>query len=184
MKPITTPLYSITGQTGAYYLSRMQEAHHDPKDDTPTPYALVYLIGGTESTTVPAADLRPFTLDNKYTGADTITALAQEAVILYGADPKRVQRGADIARNPHKVQQARRDYMDMPIKPTLKTIIVKSESGKGWYIVTKGTCQCKDPAPICKHRIAAWIYREAITRPLAQARRTTPAAILAELEAQ
>lgn len=184
MKPITTPLYSIKGQTGAHVLSKIQEAHHDPTNDTPTPYARVFLLGASgEGQTVPAADLRPFTLDNKYTGADTITALAQEAAILYGADPARIQRGADIARNPYRVQQARRDFMGEQIKPNLKTIIVQSDSGNGWYIVTKGTCQCKDRAPICKHRIAAWIYREAITRPLAQARRTTPAVILAEMEA-
>lgn len=182
MKPITTPLYSVKGQTGAHVLSKLQDAHHNPTSDTPTTYAQIYLIGSDNAgLTVPINDLAPFTLNNKYNGDDLITALAQEAVILYSADPARVQRGADIARNPYKVQQARRDFADQPITPTLKTIIVQSESGRGWYIVEKGTCQCKDTAPICKHRIAAWIYRECITRPIAKARRTTPAAILAEL---
>jgi hypothetical protein len=125
--------------------------------------------------------MEPFTQAQALAAGDPITMLAQEAATVYGQDPKRVQRAADLVRTPGNVQNARRDEFDEPIKPSLKVLCVKGS--KGWYVVRAGFCQCPDNAKghTCKHRIAAWIHRESIVRPLAQARRVEPAQIFAEL---
>jgi hypothetical protein len=117
------------------------------------------------------------------TTGDPITLLAQEAATVYNLDPKRVQRAAELARNPFAIQNARRDENDKQITPSLRVQCVKGS--KGWYVVRPNFCTCPDHqrGNTCKHRIAAWIHREAITRPIAQARHITPAEVFAELTA-
>lgn len=175
MKPVT--LYSIKGHTGAHLLEKLQEIHPDPTNDTPETVARVCLVGAQEPFFVPVADLTPYTLDNTYTGDDVTVQLAQTAATVYNLDPWRVQRAADLNRNPYNVQIARKDENGQKIaQPSYKKMIVKGSKG-GWYITTRGTCTCKDHANghTCKHRIAAWMRRESIARPLATAARVTVA---------
>ncbi len=178
-------LYAVKNHTGAHVLTRTTEAHHEPTNDTPTLYACLYLIGGGESFTVRADEIAPFTMEAIYQGGDMITALAQEAAVIYGADPARVDRAASLARNPYQVQQARRGHNGEKVTPSLNLLCVQGSKG-GWYLVSHGKCQCEDHkrGEVCKHRIAAWMHREAIIRRHAELRRTTPAAILAELNAE
>ena len=107
--PKPVQLYSIKGHTGAHLLEKLQEIHPDPIDDTPQTVARVLLVGAIDPFFVPVEDLAPFTLENKYDGEDLTTTLAQEAITIYGQDPKRVQRAADLNRNTYAVQQARKD---------------------------------------------------------------------------
>lgn len=171
-KPV---LYSVKGHSGAHYMT-------DIRDTDQGTTVTIQLIGADLPFCANMADLTLYTLE-KFEG-DLITTLAQEAATIYGADPERVQKAATLARTPYAIQNAQRDFLDNPIKPSIKSLIVKSSKG-GWYIVERGQCQCPDnqKGNTCKHRIAAWMHREAIARPLAQARRTTTAKILQELEA-
>ena len=181
MSQTSTTLYSVKGHTGAHVLSKTQEAHHDPNSATPTAYGIGYLVGGDQTITAPLSDWQPFTMAHIYQGADLITALAQEAAVIYNLEPQRIAKAADLARNPYSVQQARRDEHENPINKSIKVLCVKGSSG--WYVVRPNFCTCPDHTRgnVCKHRIAAWIHREAIVRPLAQARRVAPAVVLAEL---
>lgn len=183
--PKPVQLYSIKGHTGAHLLEKLQEIHPytDPQriNDAET-VARVLLVGAVDPFFVPVEDLAPFTLENKYDGEDLTTTLAQEAITIYGQDPKRVQRAADLNRDSYAVQQARKDANGEKITaPNWKTAIVKGQAG--WYVVTRGTCTCKDAEKgyTCKHRIAVWMRRESIARPLAAARRVSVAQIIAEV---
>lgn len=169
-------LYTVKDHEGAHLLLDAREINGET-------VAEMQLIGALLPFDVKGADLEPFQMSNAMKTGDPIGLLAQEAVTIYGADPKRVQKAADLARQKAAVQQAHRDENGEQIKPSLRVLAVKGSSG--WYVVKNGTCTCKDneQGNICKHRIAAWMHREAIARPLAAARRTTPAKILAELEA-
>lgn len=178
---MSTPLYTIKSHPGAHIL-------HHVRDTESGTIADVQLVGAPLPFSVPVsdvADYQPATAA-PYQAATPgdIIALAQEALTVYALDPGRIARAADLARDPYKVQQAKRDVFGGPIKPTLNNLIVKA-SKNGWYMVTRGSCTCKDHTRgnVCKHRIAAWMHRESIIRPLAQARRTTTARILAELNA-
>ena len=168
-------LYTVKDLQGAHMLIDMRDT------DSGT-IAEVMLIGAINSFSVQMANLTPFQLSNAMTEGDPITLLAQEAVTIYNAEPKRTQKAAQLARTPYAVQNARFDFLGNAIKPTLKNLIVKGAAG--WYNVSLKACTCPDHTKgnTCKHRIAAWIHREAIIRPLAKARRTAPAVVLAELE--
>ena len=172
-KPV---LYSVKGYKGAHVLTDLRETNQGTT-------ATVQLIGAISPFNATLSDLTPFTMADKFEG-DPITQLAQEAATIYGQDPQRIQKAAALARTKGEVQPANRDYMGEQIKnPSMKTLIVKGRAG--WYIVERGNCQCPDnkKGNTCKHRIAAWMYREMIARPIAQARKTTTAKIYAELEA-
>ena len=173
-----TTLYSIKGYQGAHSIIDMRDT------DSGT-IATVQLIGSALPFSAALPDLTPYQTTNALpTDSDIITLLAQEAAILYGADPERINKAAELARQPYAIQNARKDFLGEPIKPSLNTLIVKGHAG--WYLVSKGSCTCPDSTKrgqVCKHRIAAWMHREAIIRPLAKLRRRTPVQILAELTA-
>ena len=167
-------LYTVKDQQGAHMLIDMRETATGTICE-------VMLIGAISSFAAQMADLTPYQLSNAMTEGDPITLLAQEAATIFNADPARVQKAANLARDPYAVQNARYDYLGNPIKPTLKALIVKGSAG--WYNVSLKSCTCPDHAKgnICKHRIAAWMHREAIIKPLAKARNNR-AAVLAQLE--
>ena len=171
-----TPLYSVKGYKGAHVVLSTRDTEAGIIAD-------VQLVGAPLPFSAPAADLTPFSHADSMSQGDPITLLAQEAATVYSLDPKRTQRAADLVRNPTNVQQARRNEIDEPIKPSLLMLIVKGSSG--WYIVRPNFCQCPDNARgnTCKHRIAGWMHRESIIRPLAAARRVEKSQILAELTA-
>lgn len=137
---------------------------------------------------IPAAQVTAYTPAAAYPVPQypTTISLAQEAVTVYGLDPQRVQRAAEIIHRRFAIVNAQRDEHGITIsRPSIKVLAVESDRRNGWYVVRAGSCTCKDneQGNTCKHRIAAWMYRESITRPLAAARRTTTARILAELTA-
>ena len=169
-------LYTVKGYKGAHILE-------DVRDTESGTIADVHLVGAVLPFSVPAADVVPFTHAEAMPKGYTVEALAQEAVTVYGLDPARVQRAADLFRQPKAVQLAHRDELDEQITPSLNVIIVKGS--KGWYLTRRNFCQCADNTKgnTCKHRIAAWMYRESTVRPLAVARNRKPAEILAELTA-
>lgn len=169
-------IYTVREYKGAHMLI-------DMRDTDAGTICEVMLIGALNSFSAQMADLTPYQLADALTEGDPITLLAQEAATIFNAEPMRVQKAANLCRNPYAVQNARFDFLGEPIKPTLKALIVKGSHG--WYNVSLKACTCKDHAQgnICKHRIAAWMHREAIIRPLAKATRKDRAAILAQLEA-
>jgi len=182
---MTLTLYTLPNHPGAHIINSMRDVSDTDPAATYT-VADVQLIGAPLAFTAPLSDLRIFTpaasLPND-DSQDIITRLAQEAITVYGLDLQRIIKAAELARGRNNILPARRDYMDQPIKnASLKLLCVRGS--KGWYLVTRGSCTCPDNrGHVCKHRIAAWIYRETIARPLAKARRTTTAKILQELEA-
>lgn len=169
-------IYTVKGYKGAHILIDMRDT------DSGT-ICEVMLIGALTSFSAPMTDLTPYQLADALTEGDPITLLAQEAATIFNAEPMRVQKAANLCRDPYAVQNARFDFMGEKIKPTLKNLIVKG--AHGWYNVSLKACTCKDHTQgnICKHRIAAWMHREAIIRPLVIAARKDRAAILAQLEA-
>lgn len=169
-------LYSVNGYKGAHVVLATRDTETGSVSD-------VQLIGAPLPYSVPTAELKPFEHSEAMSQGDQITLLAQEAVTVYSLDPKRVQRATQLARDPYAVQNARRDENGEQIAPSLKVQCVKGS--KGWYVVRAGKCTCPDHAKnnTCKHRIAAWMRRESIARPLAAARHMSPAQIIAELVA-
>ncbi len=114
----------------------------------------------------------------------TFETLAKEALTRWPAqvDPARLVRAVDILQsNRWNVQLAHRDENDQPIKPSYAVLIVRGSHG--WYVVREKSCTCPDSRAghICKHRIAAWLYRESIIRPLAEAGLKTGAQLKKEL---
>lgn len=181
-----TPLYSVKGFSGAHFMHGMREC-----EITETPgaepikkiFAKVQLIGSLLPFDVPFEDLSMFDLSNKYQGEDITISLAQEAATIYNQEAKRVQKAAELNRDTFAVQIAKRDKFGDPIHyPTWKTAIVKGSDG-GWYVISKGECTCQDHkrGNTCKHRIAVWMRRESIARPLAAARRVPVAQIISEV---
>ncbi len=166
----STVLYSVAGHTGAHMLIDVRAAESGEIAD-------VQLIGALLPFSVPIADLTPFTPADRFPSQKyaTLASLAQEAVTVYGLDPARVQRAVMLLQNRTNVQQARYDELGEAITPSLDKLIVKAESKPGWYVVTRGVCNCKDHSQgnVCKHRIAAWIFREVISRNQVAARRHT-----------
>ena len=139
------------------------------------------MIGASLPFSVPLSDVHAFTQADAMPEGDSITMLAQEAVISFGADPARVNRAAELARNPYTVQQAAKDEQGETITKSLNVFAVKGSSG--WYVVRPGACTCEDHkrGHVCKHRLAAWMYRENIVRSIAQVRKVEPSVVLAEL---
>jgi len=179
-------LYTVKDLKGAHYDEEYRPIYPDASD-TPSHYvAVVRLVGAIEHFDANPDDLTPFTLADRATFDDWIINLAQEAATLYNLDPQRVQRAAEIVRSSRTaVQMAKRDEFGEPIaQPSYKKMIVKG-SKSGWYVVTRGSCTCKDHANghTCKHRIAAWMKKESIARPIAAVRRTSVKTILEELGA-
>ena len=163
-------LYTIKDLKGAHYVEEYRPIYPNASD-TPSHYvAVVRLVGAIAHFVVNPDDLTPFTLADRATFDDWVVNLAQEAATLYNLDPQRVQRAAEIVRSSRTaVQMAKRDEFGEPIaQPSYKKMIVKG-SKSGWYVVTRGSCTCKDHANghTCKHRIAAWIKKESIIRPIA-----------------
>ena len=185
-----TPLYTVRGKKGAHFAADIREVMITTEPGTePTPQTVadVQYIGALLPYSVPVDDLTPFTLADRDTeNADTISALAQEAVTVYGLDGKRAHRAAGIARNRYAVQVAQRDEHGETIpmeKRSHKRMAVKGTNG-GWYVVTTGSCTCPDHknGHVCKHRIAVWMVKQSIARPIAAARRVSVPVIVAELE--
>ena len=144
----------------------------------------VQKIGAELPFSVRIEELELFTLEKAFPRHEaTIFALAQEAVTIYNLDPFRVQKAAQLAHEVNGILPSKFDEMGGRLNPSFKVLCVRT--AKGWYIVRRGSCTCKDHEQwhICKHRIAAWIYREVIARPHAIARRKTTAEILQEMEA-
>lgn len=172
-------LYTVKNYPGAH-TATPREIH--PADATAYTVARVHLVGARLGFDVPYEDVTPYELTAPATFEDVIITLAQEAATIYNLDPKRVQRAADLARNKYNIQPAKRDENGETIpNPSYKKVCVKGS--KGWYVVAQGSCTCDDHkrGNTCKHRIAAWMQREAIARPLAAARRVTVKEILAEV---
>ena len=168
----TPPLYTVKGYKGAHYLRDLRESGE---------IATVHLVGADLPFDVDRRDVVPFTQADAITEGNIYLMLAQEAAVLFGQDPARINRAVEIVRTSHAVQNANRDESGQEIQPSLNCLCVKGSSG--WYVVRPGSCTCEDSkrGHTCKHRIAAWMHRESIIRPLAQARRVAPAVILAEL---
>lgn len=175
-----TPLYSVSGRKGAWYFIDCYQSAPIPPTQ-PADMAIVQLVGSSGSLHVPAAIVAPYTQADAMTEGDPITMLAQEAVILFGADPARANRAAELARSPYNVQQAAKDEQGETIKKSLNVFAVKGSSG--WYVVRPGACTCEDHkrGHVCKHRLAAWMYRENIVRSIASVRKVAPSVVLAEL---
>lgn len=172
-------LYTVKGYQGAFIL-------HDVRDTAEFGrVADVQLIGAVLPFSVPEADISPFTMSAaiKEPTGDMLKNLAQEAATVYNLEPGRVMKAAELARQVSAIQQARRDERNEQIKPSLKVLIVRGRAG--WYVVRTGSCTCPDSrrGNVCKHRIAAWMYREAIVRPMVQVSKKTRAVVLAELGA-
>ena len=179
-------LYTVKDLKGAHYVEEYRPIYPNASD-TPSHYvAVVRLVGAIEHFDANPDDLTPFTLADRATFDDWVINLAQEAATLYNLDPQRVQRAAEIVRSSRTaVQMAKRDEFGEPIaQPSYKKMIVKG-SKSGWYVVTRGSCTCKDHANghTCKHRIAVWMKKESIARPIAAVRRTSVKTILEELGA-
>jgi hypothetical protein len=74
-------------------------------------------------------------------------------------DPARITRALDLV-NSHAITTAKRDEKGAEILPTWE--ILEMPGSQCPYIVRKGSCTCPDnlTGHICKHRIAAYIFRE------------------------
>lgn len=182
-------LVGIKGKKGAHFLDGIREVEITTEPGTAPAVqkiADVQYIGAPLPYSVPAEDIHPFTMEDREETGHTVAHLAQEAVTVYGLDPARVQRAAEIVLSSRTaVQIAKRDENGNPItNPNYKKLAVVGSKG-GWYVVTRGACTCKDHANghTCKHRIAAWMKKESIARPLAAARRVAVKTIMQELEA-
>jgi uncharacterized Zn finger protein len=100
-------------------------------------------------------------------------ALAQEAQERYHADPDRLQRALEIARQgKYMIFEAKRDEFDQPVQQSRALIVVRAAGGQGWYFVRphSHSCSCSDAqfGHVCKHRLAAWMFYEVIDRGRAQ----------------
>lgn len=170
-------IYQVTGTTGAYH------AHNLRTTQAGREIVDVLLVGagkmasGEGWQTVAAADVAPWR-DSAYIEPiapyPTVTSLAQEAVTRYNLEPERVQRAAEMDFR-FNIRPAQYDEDGVTIRhPHEGIMMVRSSSDRGVYIVRPGVCTCPDHANgnVCKHRIAAWIYRELITRSLNAARQT------------
>jgi len=172
-------LYSVKNHPGAH-AATPREIH--PAEGPAYTVTRVHLVGAMLGFDVPNEDVTPYELTAPAVFGDLIVTLAQEAATIYNLDPKRVQKAADLARNKYNIQPAKRDENGETIPhPSYKKVCVKGS--KGWYVVTQGSCTCEDNkrGNVCKHRIAAWMQRETIARPLAAARRVSVKEILAEV---
>ena len=105
--------------------------------------------------------------------------LKREAVNALHQDPAMVEAALDILDTSANVQNANADENGQRINPSLAVLIVRGEHG--WVVVRPGSCTCGSKT-ICAHRIAAWIHRESVIRPLAQAANKNRASILKMLE--
>jgi len=108
---------------------------------------------------------------------DTYRTLAEEAVHKFGLDPNRVILAVDIAASHGMIYNKNCNPGEFD---------VRSRNGRGWYHVNTRTksCTCPDSQlghNICKHRVAVWLYTQAIVRPHAEARRVEQAIIMQEL---
>ena len=172
-------LYTVKNHTGAH-TAEPREIH--PADQPMYSVTRVHLVGADLGFDVPNEDVTPYELTAPAIFGDMIVALAQEAATIYNLDPKRIQKAAELARNKYNIQPAKRDANGEIIpNPSYKKVCVKGS--KGWYVVTQGSCTCEDHrrGNTCKHRIAAWIQRETIARPLAAARKVSVKQIYAEV---
>ncbi len=101
----------------------------------------------------------------------TYESLAAEARSRWPSiDPARLERALEIVKASNwNVQPARRDENEQPIAPSLEVLIVHGRHG--WYVVRRHSCTCPDSRSghVCKHRLAAWLYREIVTRPIKEA---------------
>ncbi len=185
----TTPLYSVNGRKGAHMIVMLRTCHVSWRPGDPLLYhdvADVRLVGEQCYFSALVKDVKPYSPADAITEeeADTITMLSQEAVLVYRLDAEMVDEAMQLARMVRGVQLASFDENGQFIKtPSLKVMIVKGL--KGWHVVRPGFCTCEESqaGAICKHRVAAWMYREATIRPLAKARHCTPSLILAQLGA-
>jgi hypothetical protein len=170
----TTPqanpfLYAVAGYTGAH-TATMREIHADPATDKPTRLiARVHLIGAIDPFEIELTDLRPFNpATDQYRDGSLYTTLAQEAAVIYGLDPARIHRAIEIINTTGAIMPAKYDEQGNAIpKPSYALMYVRATNGRGFYLVTKGTCTCPDHknGHTCKHRIAAWMMREAQDNP-------------------
>ncbi len=158
-------LYTVKNHPGAHIVRAIRE-RVDENAQTHI-CAEVLLIGAQLPYTVPLADVRPWASDSpraQMPAVNRTVALAQEAVLVYGLDPARVQRAALLMYS-RGVLPARYNADGTPRETSLDVLAVRVSAG-GWYTVERGSCTCPDhrAGHVCKHRIAAWMYREAVTR--------------------
>jgi len=178
-------LYQINGKHGGYIIRNLTgvEGFDATVEALLVGEGEVYYPSGPSNwLRVAVEDVQPYTADNAWPAKwpGEIVSLAQEAVCVYGLDPWLVSTAAQIVHRRFSIVQARRDERGVDIQPSLEVIAVETDSKRGWHVVRPGHCTCGDNG-ICKHRTAAWLYKEAIIRPLAAARRTTSTQIMAEL---
>ena len=107
----------------------------------------------------------------------TYQALAAEAERRWHANPTRLLKAIEIAARGHNIYNLH--------CPTGEWDVRSQTALNSWHHVdTKHhTCTCKDSTTghICKHRLAVWLYTEAIVREHAAARRCEPAVIMQQL---
>ena len=107
---------------------------------------------------------------------DTYRTLAKEAVRKFGIDPNRVIKAIDIAQSHNMIYNAKCNPGEFD---------VRSHNGRGWYHVNTRakSCTCPDSRSghICKHRVAVWLYTQAIVRTHAEVRHVEQAIIMQEL---
>jgi hypothetical protein len=183
-KPL--PLYAVKDHPGAHILRGMRETVPVPSGPT-VDIADVLLVGAQLPFSVPRQDVTAYKPENAFPCDDSIAALAQEAVTVYGADPERTIKAALMLyadNNKYTVALAQYDEDGVKITPSHTCYRVQSSNRKGWYIVRPGKCTCKDSQMmnVCKHRIAAWMQRERTLRPYATARRVIVAQLVSLID--
>jgi hypothetical protein len=153
---MNTQLYAVKDHPGAHLFIEMRDT------DSGT-WARMHLIGAPLPFDARPEDCTPYnpaedspqednTAVEIWHKIDSIVLLAQRAAIQYRLDPPRIIRACNILRaeNPGMVKECE-GYLQ-----------ITSSNMRQTYRVTKGLCECHDHSKgnICKHRIAAWMYRE------------------------
>jgi len=140
-------LYAVKDHPGAHLFLEMRETQSGT-------WAKMHQIGAMLPFDARPEDCTPYdpAEDTNHADTDPIFNLAQRAAVQYHLDPSRIIRACNILRaeNPSMVKE-REGYLE-----------ITSSNMRQTYRVTKGLCECHDhmKGNICKHRIAAWMFRE------------------------
>ncbi len=165
-------LFGVTGHPGAHVLLNVRDVY-DTDPSVITTIADVHLIGAPLPYCVPADTVHAYTPADAFPRHEffNVVDLAQEAVLTFGTDPERVMSAEDLVHS-KSVHLAQRNEAGFPITPSLDVFIV--HGSRGWYVVRRGSCTCSDHTKgnLCKHRIAAWMYRELELRNLEATKRS------------
>lgn len=142
-------LYNLKNHEGAWKFLELRETEAGT-------IATVQFIGAPLPISADPQDLTPYTGEAAQYN-DPIATLAQRAAIVYKLDPARINRACNIIRtdNPPMIREA------------TEHLRITSSNGKKSYRVAQKSCDCYDSQKgnICKHRIAAWMYRELHPEP-------------------